>query len=117
MNNPSSKRKKVHPLPLMNGYKESEYNIYSGQNVCNFRDSNFRHVLTQDYTNIFGADRITYQQLYDMGCSVIDLEIVKQKNGQWFLNQYFPDYESWKHNENVVIDNCILLGELGHQLF
>lgn len=106
--------------------KESEYNVYSGMNICNIRSQN----LFEYYPYI----EYSLQELYDIGCSLVDLNIVKQKlirkkksnlssrkyklkkkkTYVWMLNKKFGDYDSWKNYQHILKKNCYFLQLFGH---
>jgi len=116
---PTKKRKvpeMYHSKPLAN-LQESQYNFYAGQNVCNIRDINLPNELNTRFQNLKMVSTAVYQDIYDMGCALMDLQIVVKTNNKWSISPNFFDYSAWISHENDVKANCELLAKLGHPLF
>lgn len=102
---------------LLKYIKESDYNMYSGQQVCAFRDSDLEEGLKEIIeTNIKYLGNYL-QDIYDMGCAAMDMKIVRYGEGDFELNPDFGDYDDWSFSENRVIKNCNFLKNIGHQKF
>lgn len=102
---------------LLKYIKESDYNMYGGQQVCSFRDSDLEEGMKEILeTNIKYLG--TYlQDIYDMGCAAMDMKIVCYGEGEFELDLDFGDYEDWKFAEKRVIKNCNFLKKMGHKKF
>jgi hypothetical protein len=57
------------------------------------------------------------QELFDIGCNLINHKIIIKKNNKFMLDPEFDNYAIWKYKENEVINNCKFLQELCHPLF
>lgn len=97
--------------------EESKYNMYGGQQICCFRDSDLKKDLNDVLDNNNLKLKLYLQEIYDMGCALIDMEIVIKKNGKFKLNKEFPDYSSWEFAKERVIKNCLFLEEAEHPKF
>jgi hypothetical protein len=85
-------------------------NYYSGQNICAIRSIKLRDEFP--LTKIKNNASLR-QALFDIGCSLIDMNIVK--DGE--LNPEFYDYLDWQSFADIHKDNCKFLHELGHPYF
>lgn len=97
-------------IPDISKMTESKYNIYSGQNICNFRDCSLR-----DYYIQTGPKTICLQSIYDIGCALIDIGIIcKNPNtDEFMLNPKF----GWEFAAENILDNCKFLTECKHPKF
>jgi len=121
-----SKKRRNYDVDNMNinmsntNMQESEYNLYAGQNICNIRDLNLKYYLTDVLNNPTETtnEETVYQEIYDIGCALMSLNVVKKNDQQHFkLNNKFGDYESWKPFKKTIIENCEFLQQIRHPLF
>ena len=102
----------------LDGFKESKYNYYAGQQILGLRDLSFREYYDEVRRDTPETMRNCLQTLYDGGCAMIELGVVHQCfDGHFELNPYFGDYDAWIYGENIVLDNCEFLKSIRHNLY
>ena len=102
----------------MQNMRESIYNFYDGQQVCTARDMSMSEYYEDAMNNNSHNINLYLQHLYDLGCSLMTLQIVeKDSNNGFKLNEKFGDYHDWSFSEKNVVDNCNFLKKMGHHLY
>jgi len=105
--------KEEQKLP-MESMKESEKNPYLCMQILNARDQSFGEFYTKHKSKETGT--MALQSLYDVGCALFKMNIVKMVNGNVILNELFGDYTSWKNSE-IIIGNIQFLHDMGHDYY
>ncbi len=93
-------------------------NFYDSQQVCCARDISMSEYYQEALTNYPDNINVYLQHLYDLGCSVVNYQIVcKDYNNNFMLNRNFGDYYDWSFAEQNVVNNCDFLRQMGHPLY
>lgn len=95
--------------------QESLPNFYDSQQVCCARELSMYNYYQEALMNYPDNINIYLQHLFDLGCSLFNLQIIyKDFNNNFILNKNFGDYFDWSFSEQNVVNNCYFLRQMGH---
>lgn len=100
---------------MLSGHSESSYNIYGGQQLMAIRSLDFEEYYEDAKKNEYGDQ--AKQTIYDIGCALVDMKVVKYNGNKYILNKWFGDYDSWKYAKDTIEKNCKYLVKMGHPKF
>jgi len=112
-----SQKRQNRQVYTLNGFTESDYNIFDGQQVCAVRDTDLREYYDDAKRHYYDKIETYLQYIYDAGCAIMNMGIVEKYKDSFRMNSTFGDIESWYPREQAMIDNCLFLREMGHSMF
>ncbi len=96
---------------------ESAYNIFDGQQVCAVRDTDLREYYEDACRHYYDNIDTYLQYIFDAGCALVHMNVIEKYCDSFRLNPKFMDLGAWNHREQMVIDNCLFLREIGHPMY